>query len=85
MVLLPQEGKEIDAISAVSIGHVVCYEVVVGVGEVNPIPALSHYAVKAGVISRNGIAVGKEQGQCLAECSRSRCCLRYCSLKRCSA
>jgi hypothetical protein len=53
--------KEVDAVSAIAVGHIVGDEVVIGVGEVYSIPAFSHYAVKAGIVSGDDIPVGKEE------------------------
>jgi hypothetical protein len=54
--------KEVYAVSTIAIGHIVRDEVVVGVGKVYSIPALPDYAVKAGIVSCDCIAAGKDQG-----------------------
>jgi hypothetical protein len=54
--------KEINAISAIAVGHIIRDEVVVGIGEVYSVPAFPDYAVKAGIVSSDCVPVGKEQG-----------------------
>jgi hypothetical protein len=54
--------EEVNAVSAISIGHIIRDEVVVRVGEIYSVPTLAAQAVKAGIISRDGIAVGEDKG-----------------------
>ena len=54
--------EEVYAVSAIPVGHIIRDEVVVGVGEIYSVPTLAAQAVKAGIISRDGIAVGEDKG-----------------------
>jgi hypothetical protein len=54
--------EEVYAVSAISVGHIIRDEVVVRVGEIYSVPTLAAQSVKAGIISRDGIAVGEDKG-----------------------
>jgi len=54
--------EEVYAVCTVAISNIIRDQIVIGVGEIYSVPTLAYHAVKAGIVSRDGIAVGEEQG-----------------------